>query len=203
MRVDKVILRAALSTVAAILGLVVFAVCALALIYPSTMMQITYDLGMDNLSIANAKQAYKRSGEIYYAAFGMEVAISIDDYEDIQTCGEWMVSDDEFVAYCKDKDEQMNLADTGSYQQYIYGQVCLAVYRQGDENGAVDKAIAYLDGNFSMNNALVTILVTAVVENDDSTVEYIEGKMLALQSEIGTQDTAYFEETLRFAQSSK
>ena len=97
--------------------------------------------------------------------------------------------------YCDGKD--------AVYGQYIYGQVCLAVYRQGDENGAVDKAITYLDGSFSMNNALVTILVTAVLENDDSTVEYIKGKMLALQSEIEAQDKAYFEETLRFAQSSK
>lgn len=199
MRVDKVILRAALSTVAAILGLIVFAVCALAVIYPSTMMQITYDLGMDKLSIANAKQAYKRSGEIYYAAFAMEVAISIDDYERIQSCGELMADDDEFAAYCKDKDEKMNLGDTGSYEQYIYGQICLAVYRQGDEEKAVDKAFAYLDDTFPANNAVVTVLVTAMVEKDDTTVEYVETKMLEMQASVAAQDKAYFEETLRFA----
>ena len=199
MRVDKVILRAALSTIAAILGLIVFAICALAVIYPSTMMEITYDLGMDKLSIANAKQAYKRSGEIYYAAFAMEVAISIDDYERIQSCGELMADDDEFVAYCKDKDEKMNLGDTGSYEQYIYGQICLAVYRQGDEEQAVDKAFAYLDGTFPMNNALVTILVTAMVENDDATVEYVEEKMTETQATVSAQDKAYFEQTLAFA----
>ena len=200
MRVDKVILRAALSTVAAILGLIVFAICALAVIYPSTMMEITYDLGMDKLSIANAKQAYKRSGEIYYAAFAMEVAISIDDYERIEACGELMTGDDEFVSYCKDKDEKMNLGDAGSYEQYIYGQICLAVYRQGDEEQAVDKAFAYLDGSFPVNNALVTILVTAKVENDDTTVEYVETKMLEMQNGGTFSGNEYFNQTLAFAQ---
>ena len=199
MRVDKVILRAALNTVAAILGLIVFAICALALIYPSTMMEITYDLGMDKLCIANAKQAYKRSGDIYYAAFATEVAISMDDYERIETCGELMAGDDEFAAYCKDKDEKMDLGDTGSYAQYVYGQICLAVYRQGDEKEAVDKAFAWLDGSFPANNAAVTVLVTAMVEGDDATAEYVEEKMLGMQSDVATEDKAYFEETLTFA----
>ena len=51
MSVDKVILRAALSTLAAILILFAFMILSLTYIFPSTMMGITYDLGMDGASI--------------------------------------------------------------------------------------------------------------------------------------------------------
>lgn len=200
MRVDKVILRAVLSTVAAILGLMIFMICALCIVYPSTMMEITYDLGMDKLAIANAKQAYKRSDDIYYIAFATDVAISIDDYERIEACGEMLVDDDEFAAYCEEKDAALGLGDDGAYEQYVYGQVCLAVYRQGDEKGAVDKAFDWLDGSFPKNNAAVAVLVTALMEEDVETVAYVGEKMIALQADVSETDRAYLEETLSLMQ---
>ena len=85
MRVDKVILRAFLSTFTAIILLLAFMLVALIGLYPSTMMEITYDLGMDASSIRYAERAYDWSKDEYFIANAMEMAIGLKDYEKISS----------------------------------------------------------------------------------------------------------------------
>ena len=81
MRADKVILRAFLSTLIAIAALMAFLLITLLCVYPSTMMEITYDLGMNQSSVRNATRAYNRTDDIYYIAYATDVAIESDDYK--------------------------------------------------------------------------------------------------------------------------
>lgn len=200
MRVDKVILRAALSTLAAIVILFGFMIFALCYIYPSTMMNIAYDLGMDGASITCAKRSYKRSDEVYYIAFATEVAILSEDYEEIAKCGALFAEDDEFATYCKTRNGELGSDVQGTYEQYVYGQICVAEYQIGEKAEAVNDAFAYVGNAFPQNNAVVAVLVTALGEHDLTTVESIKGKMEQLQNGIPEQDKAYFGDVLALAQ---
>ena len=199
MRVDKVIMRAALSTLTAIIVLFVAMILMLCFLFPWTMMQLTYDLGMDGASVRSAKRAYNMSGEVYYVAFATDVAIGCGDDEKIVECGKMLIADEKFKLYCEEKTTQT--AELGGvYDQYVYGQVCLAQYRQGDKEGAIATAFSSLDGAFEKNNAVAALLVTALSTKDSDTVDEIQLKMNEMQSQISQENSAYFQEMLTLAQ---
>ena len=199
MRVDKVIMRAALSTLTAIIVLFVAMILMLCFLFPWTMMQLTYDLGMDGASVRSAKRAYNMSGEVYYVAFATDVAIGCGDDEKIVECGKMLIADENFKLYCEEKTAQT--AELGGvYDRYVYGQVCLAQYRQGDKEGAIATAFSSLDGAFEKNNAVVALLVTALSTKDSDTVDEIQLKMNEMQSQISQENSAYFQEMLTLAQ---
>lgn len=199
MRVDKVIMRAALSTLTAIIVLFVAMILMLCFLFPWTMMQLTYDLGMDGASVRSAKRAYNMSGEVYYVAFATDVAIGCGDDEKIVECGKMLIADENFKLYCEEKTAQT--AELGGvYVQYVYGQVCLAQYRQGDKEGAIATAFSSLDGAFEKNNAVAALLVTALSTKDSDTVDEIQLKMNEMQSQISQENSAYFQEMLTLAQ---
>ena len=91
MSVDRVILRAFFSTLLSIFALLIFMIAAMVVIYPQTMMQLTYDLGMESSSIYFAETSYKRTHEVYYIAYATEVAIGDEDNGKIVSCGEKLI----------------------------------------------------------------------------------------------------------------
>lgn len=187
MRVDKVIVRAALSTLAAILVLFAVMLLALTFIFPSTMMRITYDLGMDGASVSCAKRAYAQTDETYYIAFATEVAIGSDDDEGIEECGLLFINDDPqaFETYCADYQTKLTGID-GTYEQYVYGQVCLAQYRQGKTAEAVATAFAGLVDKFPQNNAAALLALTAINADDTETVSLVKTEMNELSGKLTT-----------------
>ncbi len=176
MSVDKVILRAFLSTLAAIGVLLVFMVGALCAVFPSTMMEMTYDLGMESASIHFAERAYKDSDDIYYIAQATETAIQKDKQSKILSCGERFIGDKDFPAFCQEKGED--------YRQFIYGQVCISKYESGAKDEAISLACGAIDeGRFPPNNALIAVLVTSFEHGDGETAAKIKDKLLTLQVE--------------------
>ena len=188
MRVDKVIIRAAVSTLVAILVLFAVMVLALVFIFPSTMMQIAYNLGMDGTSVSCAKRAYAYTDETYYIAFATEVAIGSDDDEEIEACGLSFINDDKvaFEEYCAAYQQKLGNVN-GEYEQYVYGQVSLAQYRQGKKAEAVETAFSGLSATFPQNNAAVILLLTAKNAGDNETLLLIDQKMQQLSSQLQTQ----------------
>lgn len=200
MGVDKVILRSFLSTLAAVAVLFVFMVVALVGFYPSTMMELTYDLGMDSASVHFAERAYKESDDIYYIAYATEVAIGDKNYGKINSCGEKFIADEAFAEYCAEKNEAMSEGVSGSYEQYVYGQVCMAKYVRGEKTGAVDRAFELLGTGFPVNNAAVAVLLKAMQTGDTETVGLIKGKMEERQESVPPSDTEYFNAILALTQ---
>ena len=202
MGVDKIILRAFLSTLLAIVSLIALMTAVLVLGFPSTLMHFSYDLGMDASSVWYGKRAYKRSGDIYYIAYATDVAIGMEDYEKIEFCGEKLLADDEFAHYCAEKNEQLPASVTMTYDQYVYGQVCVAMYEQDKKSEAVNRAFELTfqgeNAAFPKNNAVVAVLYTAIGDKDGATVALIEGKMKQMQAQatLSAQDRAYFEQVL-------
>ena len=196
MGVDKVIVRAFFSTLLAIVILFAFMLLSLVCLYPQTMMEITYNLGMETPSIWFAEKSYERSDDVYYIAYATEVAIEQSDYEKIDVCGERFVKDEGFGAYCAAKNAKLPEAVTSTYEQYVYGQLCVAKYERGKSGEAIECAFAFTGTAFPKNNAVVALLVTALKDGDTQTAEKIKGKMEQMQNSIPQEDKAYFEEVL-------
>ena len=192
MRVDKVILRAALSTLAAIAALLAIMLLALCFIFPSTMMRITFDLGLDGASIRYAKRAYAYTSDVSFIAFATEAAIGLGDYAQIETCGEELIADEDFNAHCAQKNALIE--SEGGYEQYVFSQVCVAKYRQGEKTEAIEKAFALVENGFPKNNAVAAVLLTALSADDTTTVNDVKAKMQEMDvSEFLDFEKAYYD----------
>ncbi len=172
MRGDKIILKAVLSTLAAIAALFLLLFSALAIFFPSTMMKFTYDLGMEDASLHFAERAYERSDEIYFVAFATEVAIVAEDFKEIDVYGEKFIKDKKFSEYCEEKDEAFN-AQSGSYRRYVYGQICVAKYKKGKAEKAIARAVELNGGTFVEGNPISAVLHVALQKQDKTTVQEI------------------------------
>ncbi len=194
MGVDKVILRAFLSTLAAIGILLSFMILSLVAFFPSTMMECAYDLGMESSSIRFAERAYKSSDDVYYIAYATEVAIEDDRKGKILSCGEKFLKDKHFEDYCAEKNE--------SYRQYIFGQVSVCKYEKGDKSSAVELACSAIkEGTFPKNNAVVAVIVASLQENDAATLDEIYAKISGLK--VGEGDSKNLSEALEIIQQGK
>ena len=180
MGVDKIIVRAILSTLAAIALLIGFLLVALIGLFPSTMMEITYDLGMEASSIKYAERAYGRGESIKFIAHATTVAIELDDYAKIDSYGEQYLSDEEFADYCMEIREDE--ASANAYRQYVQSQVCIAKYKCGEKAAAVARAFELNGNSFPEGNAVIAVLLEANTAKDTATVDEIKGKMKTLQS---------------------
>ena len=179
MSVDKVILRTFLTTLLSIFILLSFMFLMLIAAFPQTMMKLTYDMGMESSCIYFAEDAYKRTDDVGYIAYATEVAILDDNNDKIIKCGEKLIKDKEFATYCQKKDGQVQV-DT-SYEQYVYGQICVAMYEKGKKDEAIDRAFALIGNAFPRNNAVLALIVAANRAQDTQSVNVIKGKMNELQ----------------------
>lgn len=169
MNPDKVILRAFLTTLASIGLLILFIAVGLCAVFPSTSMEIAYDMGMESSCIHFAERAYKGSKDVYFIAYATEVAIEEDKTDKIVSCGEKFINDEGFETYCGLKG--------GNYEQFICGKVCVSKYQTGDKEGAIALAFDSLHGAFPEGNALVAVLLASLRANDTATAEAIKTKL--------------------------
>ncbi|MBQ8320541.1 MAG: hypothetical protein IJX81_06640 [Clostridia bacterium] len=187
MRVDKVIAKAAVSTFAAIVALCAFLLAALCLGFPSTMMKLTYDLGLDGLSVKFASTAYSRSQKsVYYIAYATEVAIGADDYENVVKCGKAFIADEEFATYAKERNAALVDEGVGTYEQYVYGKICVAEYLLGEKESALTDAAAYLGAGFPTGNALTALLVETIKADDKETAAAVLSVLQEIETRIET-----------------
>ncbi len=169
MGVDKVILRAFLSTFAAIAALILFMFLALVAFFPSTLMKISYNMGMESFSIRCAERAYKNGEDIYYIAYATEVAIEEGKDKKVLSCGEKLIAHENFFFYCDEKGEEKE-----EYKRFVYGQVCVSKYHLGDTDGAITLAVSSLEeGTFAKGNALTALLIQSLDDKDTDTQKKI------------------------------
>ncbi len=172
MKMEKIVRDAVWKTLAA--AAVLFALMLITLIafFPVTMADMTYNLGMDKSSLSFSKRAYKSTKNIYHIGFAFDTAVRLDDEEEIIYCAEKLIDDKKFSTYCKDKTGN----NPTSYEQYVYGTLCIAVYEQDDKTAAVARAFEYTVG-FPRNNAVIGLAVHASIKNDTQTLGLIKEKL--------------------------
>ena len=176
MRVDKVILKAFISTLSAIVLLFAFMFGVLAAAFPSTMMRLSYDFGQDASSIKYAERAYDWFDDTYYMAYAMEVAIGSDNQEKIESCGVALTQDEGyFQQYCAEKQASLSENTATRYEDYLYGKIAVAKYEQGKKEEAVNYAFDTLQGGFPYDNAVMAVVYAAL--DDQATFDMIKGKM--------------------------
>ncbi len=191
MSTDKIIMKTILNTLLAILILFVFMFGMLIAFFPSTMMGITYSFGMDGASIYFAERSYNNSKDIYFISYATEVAIGCDDYAKVESCGTQFIDDTGFDAYCAARNQEIGDVG-GTYEQYVYVNVCLAKYHTVGGAKAAESAIAWTEG-FAPNNPMAAVLFTALEKGDAATVLIIRTEMEARQPTLSAADTEYFD----------
>ncbi len=206
MRTDKVILRTILTTLLAILLLFGVMLLCLCFIFPSTMMQLTYELGMDKACVKYAARTYERTDDAYYAAVAFETSVMIDDEESaarIEKYGLILIADDEFATYSQKRTDEIaegNADDEDGveyvlpYEQYVYGQVALAQYEQGKQAAAIQTAVAAVQGElirFPEGNAAAMLYLTAAHAGDESTANTLRAQFETIREGFA-QDTAEY-----------
>ena len=184
---DKVILRAILSTLAAIGVLIALLALTCAFLFPSTLMTISYNLGMEKSAVRYAERAYKQDGGAYYLACAFEISVGEETYSDVEKFGRKLIQNKEFDEYCSRMDEEAAQTVTGSYAQYVYGNTYAAAYRNAktpsEKQQAIDEAFACVNSGFPRNNAVFKMVIVVLRSQDATATEYTLEKMLALQTE--------------------
>lgn len=189
MRFDKVILRSIISTLTSIVILCLFMFLSLSFLYPITLMDLTYNLGLDKASVFYGSKAYKQSGDVYCIAFATEVAIGDNNDEQIVLCGKKFIQDKGFADYCASRTE------ASGYDQYIYGNICVSQYQLAKKTQAVEDAFAYIGNAFPKNNAVIALLIETIQNNDVQTIKAIKQKMEAMTN-LPPQDKADYDNVL-------
>lgn len=202
MRLDKIIVKAFLKTLAAALALLCILFAVLAIAFPHTMMDFTYSLGMDKASVSFAITSYERFHRVDYIAMGADTALAANMHEKANECLEYLITDEDFDDYCNTRNESLPEQAKGTtYQAYYIRQLCLAKYSMGDGEGAVNRAIELMDGTFVSGNPLVAVLAQARMDGQAGvpTVKAVYNKMKALKDtetygNYATEDKAYFDQ---------
>lgn len=200
MHLDKVILRAILSTLAAIGVLFLVMILSCVFFFPSTLMNLTYDMGMEKAALRNAERAYKLDGGVEYMAFAFSIAVDDKDYGRVEKYGEKMIADDEFEDYCKAQDEENegNGYLIGSYAQYVYGNTYAAQYRNGDKEEALQNAYA-ASRDFAPGNAVARILIASLQLQDYDTANDIYDVLIEWDALDMLSTNEYLDEMIALA----
>ena len=197
--VEKIVKDALLSTLAAASGLFVLMILVLSLFFPSSMMGITYSLGMEQCSIAYAKAAYRMTKNVYYIAEAVDTAIEIDHEKNIISCGEKFIKDKNFEEYCEQQEQTKIEGVETSYKTSIYANVCVALYETGKKDEAINRAFAYTGNSFSKGNAIFAVAIFSLKEKDTQSTQKIIEKMQQMQVEdFSESDKAYYDAMLAF-----
>ena len=205
MRMDKVILRAVLSTLAAIALLVAIMIASCVCFFPSTLMHLTYNLGMEKSAMRYAERAYKLDGGVYYLSCAFEIAVGELDYSAVEKYGEKMIEKGEsFEKFCAQKDEE-SVGVVGSYEQYVYGHTFSARFRNGEKQSAIDSAFAVVEDSFPVNNAVMKVLLAVLRSGDIESATVMRDRMTELRAieqasgSYGEDDFSYLDEMIALA----
>ena len=202
MKLDRVIVRTIVNTLCAIAILCTLLVLSASLVFPSTMMGISYKLGNDSGAMKYAYTAYSRTGEVAYIAYATDVAFGADDDEDIALYGEAFVNDEDFLQYCSETDALYD-QPAGSYCKYVYGRVVVSLYKLGEKQKSFEYAVQAVENGFEENNALVALFVESLVSGDFETADKVETEFLKVLPTLSEDIKDYVESLLAVYESAK
>ncbi len=198
---EKTVRDAALATLAAIGGLFAFMFLMLIVFFPTVMVDVTHNLGMNKACYRYANRVYESRGIVDYIGIAMDSAVLLNmegefDEEKIIVCAEKLIADENFNDYCERKDE--SIGNSTSYKQYVYGTLCVAMYEDGQKTEAVERAFALTEG-FPRNNAVFRIAYVAItsLEKDTQTINLIKEKLQKMdESSLNETEKGYYNELL-------
>lgn len=188
--VNKIIWKSILATLVATLLLCSAAVFACVCFFPPTVMELSYNVGWDRTAMRYAEKSYERFGESYYAAFAMEIAVSEGMDEETEKYAAALVDCKDFNEFCVNGG--ISGEGFGTYRQYAYSTLCLAKYRLGKGEEAVEIAAESLNGKFPPNNSLAAVYLYALKDGETGVAEKAKEKLSAIdEAKLSEADRAY------------
>ncbi len=180
----KLIIKTALITFAAAIGLVFAVFGCLSLFAPSVMCSFTASIGLKGISGEYAYSTYLSSGELEYLAYSCEIAseqgakTAIERYEKL-------IGEEGFLTYCAQADE--NRANNssapqnvGSFEQYCYGNYARALLRDGRGLEAISFVLSKLGASFPANNCAISLAVEGISMGDKQFCTALKDGLTAL-----------------------
>lgn len=195
---NKILVRSAVTTV---LLLVVAALVALAVLnygFPQHMATAYEKLGNYGVAAKYAARRYDETGDINDLARVVDNSVYAERDDYIIKYGAALIADEQFDSFCLSRDEaykNTNYAEyTGSYKQFVCGNVAVAYYRGDDLKNAVEVA-ASANGteSFINHNALMTLSLAVATEKDVAAASEIL-EVLGGITPVDEQEIVYLED---------
>ena len=168
-RLNKLILKTALITLACVLALALLLFGVFSLFVPSVMVSLTDKLGMESACARYSAAVYEKSGAIDDLAVAVERNYGAGRYEAAAEYGTELLQRDDFDSYSAARDAD-SLGLTASYAQYAAGIVSVSQYYSGDTDAAVRTAFDACGIAFPRNNAAVYLIDAAMNVRADAAV---------------------------------
>ena len=193
-RLNKLILKTALITLACVLALALLLFGVFSLFVPSVMVSLTDKLGMESACARYSAAVYEKSGAIDDLAVAVERNYGAGRYEAAAEYGTELLQRDDFDSYSAARDAD-SLGLTASYAQYAAGIVSVAQYYSGAADAAVRTAFDACGIAFPQNNAVVYLIDAAMnVRADTAACRVLLTRLQELQSQLSpsaAEDSEY------------
>ncbi len=185
------IIKTAVFTVVAILCSVAFGVMCLTVIAPQKTADTLKEYGFKDVHYTIYKRVYNRHSTNENLYNVIQHSISRKNYADMEFYIKEMLNGDSFAKFAKKIDEQtkLKLGDkysiyTDSYEQYIRGNLVLALY---NNNKDIEAKMRAIDSVY--NNVREMYIYVNCVETDENLTELQkESEMTSLNSRYGVSD---------------
>ena len=193
-RLNKLILKTALITLACVLALALLLFGVFSLFVPSVMVSLTDKLGMESACARYSAAVYEKSGAIDDLAVAVERNYGAGRYEAAAEYGAELLQRDDFDSYSAARDAD-SLGLTASYAQYAAGIVSVAQYYSGAADAAVRTAFDACGIAFPQNNAVVYLIDAAMnVRADTAACRVLLTRLQELESRLSpstAEDSKY------------
>ena len=185
----KLVAKTALFTLAGILALVLILFGVFTIFFPSVMVTVSDKLGMDKVCTYYAVSVYNRSNDISDLADVVERGYQSHSWGTVSKYGKKLINRKDFGEFCDLKDIEAENGEegaliAGTYDQYIVGLIAEAMYRQNDEENALDTAFYLNREVFPANNAVVSLSLIVMNEGDVAFAERIYEELNTLYETV-------------------
>ena len=185
----KVIIQAAVKTLAAVLSILLLCVSALTIFAPQKLAVFCRDIGSYNAAASFTVISYNRSKKIDTLSEIVEYSVLAKNNKRTVKYSALLISHSGFDALCEDKDKNTGEYIVASYSQYIYGNLAASLYRIGKVEEAIDKAKSATkdkDDNsvYLQNNAMSYLVAEATSKSDLQAAAIIRNYLENIYSEI-------------------
>ena len=185
----KIIISAAVKTLAAVLALIILVFSALTLFAPFKLAKLSRDAGAYNAAASFAIIGYNRSKDINLLSEVTEYCILAKNNNKIIKYAEILAAHSEFESLCEQKDKAAGDNIYASYNQYIYGWYVTALYNKKHTDKAVETAKSVIKDQsdrslYTPNNAMSYLVIAVYDSKDKATARAILSHLESLHAEM-------------------
>lgn len=200
----KLILKTVALTLATIFASVAIILLLLSFSAPAAMAKFTGDIGLYNQSAFYDSLAYADGGgKIEYIAEAVNYSARTENYKKVIRYGTAFIEDERFEAYCREQEEweKENYGEISeSYDQYVYGLICVAYYYEGQNQEALELALSVNQTGFDRYNAATDLIREVIISTgntgDKTFAKEILNELKALRDGGAIAETAALDEMI-------